>query len=71
MEEENGNISRDLLGIKITGSSFDSSSHMGCTGLRHLFGEAKVTDLCIHLHVQKDVAGLYIPVNDSWIASIM
>lgn len=63
--------SEDLLRIKIASSALDNSSDMSCISLCYLLGKAKVTDLGIHLHVQKDITALYIAVYDSWIAPIV
>ena len=44
---------------------------MSCVCLGYLLGEAKITNLSIHLHIQKDVTALYISMYNSWFAPIM
>ena len=44
---------------------------MSCICPSYLLREAKITDLGVHLTVQKDVTALDITVYDSWITPIM
>lgn len=62
---------KNLLGVEIASSALYNSGHVGCVSLGHLLREAKVTDLCIHIRVQKYVTALHITVYDSRITPVM
>lgn len=64
-------IFKNLLRIKIASSALDNSGHMSRIRPSYLLGEAKVTDLGIHLCVHKYIAGFHVPVYYSRITPIM
>lgn len=57
--------SKEILRINIAGSALNDSGHMSCFRLHYLLREAKITNLSIHLLVQKDVTAFHITVYDS------
>ena len=62
-------MNEHLLGIQVTGCSFNHGWHMSSPFFRCKLWKAKVGDLCHKLVGEKNVATLNITMNNAWIAS--